>query len=552
MRSRESPGGTRPDRWNEAVVVALVAFAYVIPLLFTRYFPGLDLPWQAAAIEVLHRHDASEVSRDFLGYVAVDAQITTYLTMYAAVDLLAFVVGDVAVAIQVLIALYVLAFVWSARRLLRAFGSDGVAAVLAAPAAYSMTMEYGFLTYSLCYPLTFWLWALARELFARPRSDSGSRAPHPAGKRGTHWRLVVIGLLSALIAATHPFAAAVALAGAGLILATHVSRPDARLVLLAGLVLAAGALPAVVALSIIGGAAPPPLWRAHPGASLWDKLTTQRFVALSESLATAPVRLFGFMAAGWCFVLAAAGLVAAVVSRHFGARPEREAGVRGRAALWLVAFMVAAYLATPFTFEWPRLWYGVQPRLLPIVWVLALVLVRARGTMKRPALAVLPPVAVSGVALLILVATVFAPFAREAADFRRVIAHSAPRARTLGLIEQPRTRDREPASPWRHSTAYVLVEHGGGYASSLLIVAPAAGKAWLPVRPADDAPPLPRATHPGFPRSFDWALYGREWDQFLIRDGDPSRPFDYFGAHSDDVRLLARSGRWRLYANRRP
>jgi len=531
-----------------AVVVASVALAYLLPLLLSRYFPGLDLPWHAATAEVLHRHDAAEVNRDFLGYVVVDRQITTYLTMYVAVDLLGFVTGDIALAMQVLIALYVLAFVWSVRRLVRSFGGDGVVAVLAAPAAYSVTMEYGFLAYALCYPLTFWLWALLRELFSDPSTTTFG----PGQRRAMTWRLAVIGILGALISLSHPFAAAVAIAGGVLVIACHAERGEIGRAAAAFLLLVAGALPMLLALASMGGGESTSHWQTLNEQSLLDKIRTQQFVSPAESLATAPVRLFGFITAGWCFILAGAGLVAAVVARHFGGLPDREPGLRGRAAAWLLVAMVAIYLVTPYTFEWPHRWYGAQPRLLPIVWVLGLLLLRAQHSERRPVAALLAPVAVAAMALALLLFTTFLPFAREASDFREVVGHAAPRARTLGLIEQPRTVDRTPASPFRHFAAYVFVERGG-LSSGLPMVRPSGGNAGFlsPVRPAGDAPPLPRSVHPGFPRSFDFAVYGQGWDQFLIRDADPAQPFDYFRQHADRVRLVARSGRWRLYAVKR-
>ncbi|MEM9492880.1 MAG: hypothetical protein AAGC55_27270, partial [Myxococcota bacterium] len=162
--------GQLTRRWRapraELLMTLAVALCYAAPLALSRYFPGLDLPWHAAIVAILR---ADEGAGAFLGYFAVDTRMSSYLTLYALVRGVAAVVGDVAVAMQVVIAGYVVAFTLSAYALLRAFAGRGVLAVLAAPAAYSLTLEFGFLTHALSYPMTFVLWAAVRRaMIARP------------------------------------------------------------------------------------------------------------------------------------------------------------------------------------------------------------------------------------------------------------------------------------------------------------------------------------------------------------------------------------------------
>ena len=521
----------------ELAVVACVAAAYALPLLFMDYFPGLDLPWNAAIIEVQHRGD----SRDFLGYFVVERRFSSYLTLHLTVDALAHVVG-VVTAMQLVIFAYVIAFVMSARSLIRACGGNGILAVLAAPAAYSMVMEYGFLTYAICYPMTFWLWALIIGLFT-------DEAP---SRRRSGLRLVAIAVVSGLIAITHPFAALVAGLGAGFLVITHVDRASWGRAGLALVGLAIGALPMVIAvLTLSDDVATAQHSRLFETATLWEKVQMQSFVAVDEAVVAAPVRLFGFIPHGWRFILAGAGLSAAVVAGYFAGRADPGSGLRRRALAYLLVVMALAYFFTPYTFEWPRTWYAAQPRLLPVLWVLGLVLLRCRPRLRRPRIATAIPSVVAGAALAVLLSTSLYPFASEAADYHRVVSESRTGVSTLGLIEQPATVDREPASPWRHFAAYVLVQRGG-YVSSLPFAAPVAGNAGIisPVRLAGDAPPLQRAPPLGRSRSFDWATHGPGWDQFLIRDRDVDHRFDYFGEHSGEVELVARAGRWRLYRRR--
>lgn len=520
--------------WLEPVACAAVTLAYVIPLLLTRYFPGLDLPWHAAITEVMHRHDSDAVYRDFLGYFQVDQRFSSYLTLYVLVDLLAFVVRDVVIAMQVVIALYVAAFVFGARRLIRAFSGHGSLAVLAAPAAYSVTMQYGFLTYALTYPMTLYLWALLVELF---------------DGKWSRWRYAAIALLSLLIAITHPFAAVIALLGAAAIIAAQYRRaPQPALGAIACLL--TGLVPVVISVITVAGAgraAQPRLLRHY---SLWRKLWAQEFTAPLEALASAPFRLFGFLSPAACFLLVGCAAIAATLSRHLGGLPVTERLAR-RALAALAGALVLAYLITPFTFNWPRHWYAVQPRLLPLLWVVALALLRTNIHVRRSDVIGLPPLVITTMAWAMLMLTTWLPFAREASDFRAVIAHSADGVRTLTLVEQEPTRERRPAGHWRHFGAYVLVDHGG-FVSYLPMSQPRVGNAGIlvPVNRAPDSPPLPRSPPQGYPRSFSWELYGAGWDQFLIRDADPQHRWDYFRSHAAGVELVARRGRWRLYRRR--
>lgn len=528
-RARAYTGGVQLGRTRDRgpLVVLAVALAYAAPLLATRYFPGLDLPWHGAIVAVMREGGGDR----FLGHFAVESQFSSYLTLYLGLDALAYLTGDVAVAMQLVIAAYVVGFVWSARRLLRAFGGDGVLAVLAAPAAYSVTMEFGFLSYALCFPLTFWLWAVARELGATQRPVRAA---------------LVLFALTALIALTHPFAAVVALAGAAVIVVLHAPRRRAAPALAAAF---AGLGPAVLAVGLLageGGDATTPL--SPESLGVWAKLTTQDFVSPIESMAAAPVRLFGFIPEWARFVLVACGLAAAIQVRRGAGGPPADGAHARRSAGYLLLVLAAIYLVTPYTFYWPWHWYGAQPRLLPLLWVVALVALRSRpGTPPVRA-----PLAVSVAALVALVVTSLAPFAREASDFRAVVEASAPKVRTLGLIEQPWATWREPPSPWRHAPAWLMAARGG-YVSNLPFAAPSAGNAQLivPVMAAPDAPPSPLSPPPGRPYWFRWEEHAAGWDQFLIRDAEPDQRHDYFAGHTGEVELVIERGRWRLYERRR-
>lgn len=516
-----------------ALLAISAALAWASPLLLAPYFPGLDLPWHAAVAEILRHPPAAQTER-FLGYFATDWRFASYVTMYWLVAALGRCTADTALAMQLVLGLYVVGFTLASARLATGFGRSPWLALLAAPAAFSQVLEFGFLTYALSYPLTLLLWAEVARCLAAPGGRGG--------------RLALVFLWMALCALSHPFAAAVAAAGGLCIALCHgQGRPGPVLAVAAALVLALA--PAILGLLALGGASA--AGRAGPA---WRLLLAQEFTGPVESLLVAPARLFGFLALPWRFALVPlAALCAALVPG-----PVRSGQVPGRnGAVAALLLVTGIYLLTPYTFHWPQRWFAAQPRLLPLCWVLLLIAVpplsgadRAPSPWQR-GLGAAGALACSVLALALLYRALL-PHAREARDLRAVLARAAPGQRTLGLIETPRAGERAPASPWRHAAAYALVERGG-FVSHLPVARPSAGNAGVlvPVRLAAAAPPLPPEPPLGQPRTFRFAVHGAGWDQFLIRDAQPAQPWDYFREHRGAVELRARAGLWRLYARRR-
>jgi hypothetical protein len=480
------------------------------------YFPALDLPWHGAVAAVAAEGDPQR----FLGFFEVEWELSSYLLLYIFVLSLGKLVG-ISAAVNVALSLYLVGFFAASRSLLRAFGRDPAAALLAVPAAFSMTLEYGFLSYAMAFPLTFWCWSATR----RACSDFSS----------TRLGLVFLFVLGAALC--HPFAALLAAVGAAVIALVD-SRATLRIRLSILAALGAGWVPAAVATRSVAKHAPPLI----PGldeADFLSKLTTQDFVPVLEALATAPVRLFGFMADGFRFAAVAAALALCLVQR-WRHPPEESA----RPALFTLAVIMLAFVLTPWTFEWPRHWFAVQLRLLPLLWLLGLVLL---GWSKQAAPWAERMAALVACLSLAAAAQKVSDFAGDARDLREVIEASAPGKRTLSLIETEPARERRPAPAMRHAGAWLFVERGG-YVSHL----PFAGSQLdaghlVPARLARDAPDRPAAPVQGRPRSFSWSRHAAGWEQFLIRDLDPEQPFDYFRGHADEVELVAKVGHFRLY-----
>jgi len=518
----------------DLVLVAAVSIGFALPLALARYAPGGDTPWHAAVVAVMADPDPAR----FLGAYEVDpgAGVGSYVALYRLLGLAARAIGAPA-AIQLLCIASVVGMVWAARSLARSFAADGALAILAAPAAYSTTLEFGFVIYLPTFALTLWLWALVRVVMQR-----GARP----------WRVIALAASWLGVSLCHPFAALVAGLGAALLWLCELSRERARRAALVAAVLAAGALPAALAIGAVGTSGGS---RIAAGASLWDRLNLQVFVPPLESIASAPVQLIGFVDPAWRYGLVALLAAVAVAWRVLAPRPSPAGhdaaapAVDGpsasrRAGLYLFLLLAALYLVTPFTFEWPRNWYGAQPRLVPLVWVVGLVALRP----VRVGWARVAALAVSTAALAALALGALGPRAAEARDLAAVLARSAPSARTLGLIEQRAAVDREPPDSFRSATGWVVAERGG-FASHLPIDESGGLNSGqhIPVRRAAGAPPMPLAPPIWRPHAFDWARHAAGWTQFLIRDLDPAHPRDYFAGHASEVVPVARAGRWRLF-----
>jgi hypothetical protein len=492
--------------WLSPAIVAGGAIALCAPLALSRYFPGLDLPFHALAVA------AGDVE---LPTMTASDGGWSYLTLYGVGRGLHAVGFGAAAALQIVIALYVVAFALAASRLARAFGSHPAIGLLAAPAAYSVVVSYGFLPYAIALPMALLLWALVRE--ERP---------------------VASGACALLIAITHPLAAAHAALGAAVLLAAQWDRARWQRLAIVGGAVAVAMTPALIAVLALGSddASLPPLLR---DASLWERWTAAPRPPLAESLGEAPARLVWAAPAAARAWLVALLLACAAAMIAIGGRHAR----RGFGAEAVLAVLAVAYFASPYTLEAPFV-IAIQPRLLPLVWVVALIALRVGPSPPRVH-AVLVPAVLGAVAAAAVVAASLAPFGREADDLHAAIDASQAGAYTLMLVEQPPAPEDAPASPWRSAGAYLMAEKGGHTSHAFF-----ARGGWLPIRRAPDVA-VPRAPLPGDPRGFSWERHAAGWDQFLIRDADVGARYDYFAGHGEAVELVIESGRWRLYQRRR-
>ncbi len=476
------------------------ALLLAAPLGQSGYFPGFDLPFHAVAVAA---GDGDLLYAEQAGYG------WSYLTMYVLAGALHAVGLGAATALQVVIALYVLAFVWGAARLLRAFDAHPALALCAAPAAYSVVLSYGFLPFALGYPLAFGLWAYVRER-----------------------RVVGAGVCALLLAITHPLAAGFGGLGCAALLAAGWDREQWKRIAAVAGVIALGFVPALIAvLQLPDDDSLPALIR---DASLWERWWAPDRPALAESVGEAASRLFYVAPAGARAYVVALLLGCAAAMIAIGGRRARD----GMAAEVLLGVLVLVYFASPYTLEAPYV-IAIQPRLLPMIWVVALVALRVDRDASRPRAVLIPPL-VGVLVATVAVATAMTTFMKQARDFDLVTDRSAQGVKTLVLVEHDPVADDAPPSPWRSFGVHLMAKKGG-YVSHAFF----SGARWLPVVRADGVAP-PRAPALGRPHDFDWDRHAEGWDQFLIREAVAPTE-SWFGEHRADVQLVFGAGKWRLY-----
>jgi hypothetical protein len=494
----------RTDRALYAVALLLG----VAPLWVASALPMVDLPQHLHLISVLHRlDDPTTLYPDFF---AARNALTPYLGYYYLVSVLNWLL-PLEVANRLFLSAYVAGLSLSLAFLLRALGRPTWPSLLALPFAYGDSFAWGFVNYCASLPLAF----LCCGLFVRTLTD---------GPRRRAW---AVGLAMCLVAVLLFHVQAfffLALGLPWLLFTTPVPEDrDARgfrakvKPRLAALV---GVLPAVllflgwVALRLGQPAeiAPGQPWKAWgpllSPENLASKSFEQNWVELFQVLAN----LFHDGSDRWPLyavgAVAALGLVLGLEFR--GPRPEGPVarfrilglGVMGLALFFLLPFDIRGYI------------YYLNTRYAH----LAAALLVASVPITRPSLR-RPLLWASAACALLLCAVLgrgFRAFSREATEWNKLVASTAPKPRVMGLIFDFQSQVvRFPV--FLHSAA-VLARARGGVTNFSFALTPHS-----PLRYVDTVPPsFPSEWRP---QDFDYASMGGFYDHFLVRGIHPARVF---------------------------
>jgi hypothetical protein len=206
--------------------------------------------------------------------------------------------------------------------------------------------------------------------------------------------------------------------------------------------------------------------------------------------------------------------------------------------LVLCAVLAGLYFVLPFEIRAPFVWWGMNVRVLPLLFVWLLVAVPP-GRLDGIGRLILVPVAVTTAAFLIYVAVdVGRSFngPEGMAGFDDLLAQIPPGSSVLGLYTDYRQRPHYAHYPYHYASSYAVVQ-GGGVAAPFIPIP----QSWSNPRVVPDYPLA------GDAALFQFARHAAGFSHFLVRTcvGDRCVPDPLEGR--SEVRRLAESGRWRLY-----
>jgi hypothetical protein len=506
----------------EISIVVLLAVLAAVPIFAGRYLPFFDYPAHLAIPAAL-RHRAEPATRVAELWM-LDLRLVPNAAHYALTYLGSFLMS-IETASRLFIALFCIAALPPAVAfLLRTFGRDWRLCTLAVPLCWSRCLWYGFIGYCAALPLALVILALLQRDLRRPALR----------------REVVVAVLVALLPVVHFFVMCVTLVLAStLVLARGVKSADRSRLWRSVAPLATG--PLMVAPWFLGslrggpqpaGGAVAHLFASRPRVGDYLRLLHHWFIDGYTGRADDVLAVV--------IVLTLAALIVYPSRARVAETDDDVAQSAGErfVPLLLCAVLVGLYFLLPFEIHAPFVWWGMNVRMLPFLFVWLLVAVPP-GRLDRFGRLLLVPAAVATAAFFIYVAvdvrrTFNGPDGM--AGFDEVTAQIPPGSSVLGLYTDYRQPPHYAHYPYFYASSYVVVE-GGGVAAPFIPIP----QAWT----------NPRVV-PDFPLAGDAALFQFErhapgFSHFLVRTCVGERCVRDPLEGRAEVRRLAESGRWRLY-----
>jgi hypothetical protein len=495
----------------------------VAPLYAGRYLPFFDYPAHLAVPAALRLRPHPETQIAALW--SLDLGVVPNCLHYAFTYLVSFVM-PLEAASRLFVALFCVAALPPAVAfLLRAFGRDPRLALLAIPLAWNRCLWYGFIGFCAALPLS----CLALALLMRDLE-------RPSARRETG-----LALLFALLPLAHFFATAVTGVIAAALLVAHARAMPGRRLLRSAAPLAAA--PAVIAPWFIASLRGGP----HPAGGALHQLFAAR-PALADYVALLKHWFMDAYTGHLDDALAVVMILTVAVLHGRSGRsglPRREATpdapnrVARAAPLAICALLAALYLLLPFELAAPFRWWGMNVRVLPILFIWLLV-AAPPGRLDGLGRALLAPVTAATAAFLVYVAVdIHGTFngAWGMAGLDDVLVRVPPGAKLLGLYTDYRQYPHYAHYPFHYASSYAVVR-GGGVAAPFIPIP----QSWTNPRAV---PPYPPAGDAAFFR-FDEHAPG--YTHFLVRTcaGTGCVPDPLAG--QSGAREIAASGAWRLYA----
>jgi hypothetical protein len=538
-RLRALVASTSGDARLFAIAYLLLLPFYLAPLYVTApLFPGLDLPFHLSMADMLSK--SGRPDSPYAAFYQGSPAVAPYAAHYLALWLMGKVMPILA-AHTILVGLYVAGMPLAMASLLNVLGRSRLPALLAFPVAYSLPLNYGFISFAFSLPVLVWLLAqLARLLLAPP----------PVGRR---WLGVAALALLLFLCHLQNFVYGVCAAGAFVLFAAVPWRR--RLAAMAAFIPAVGAL-AYWQLTLRADPWHRPrglafAWHAVKYARLRDLPRGEHpwLADLKEHLLNIPVNtLRGYadrsevQACNALLLLIGVYFLVGIAGRYVLPGPQGERP-RMRTSAW-VAFLgaFAAYFLLPHHLsEFDIVTFF--PRFAPLVVLMMLPLIPRglrRFTGSLGVLLAVPALAFCA-AWGVQLTRHYRAYADETADFRAVMDAARPGYRLLGL-------------PFERRSRVMAVESAMiGMANFYPLLKPSP-KSMVPVmycdmmhmpcvrRPPLDAVPDPT---PWLPDHLDENRGVAFFDYFLVRSPPPR--LNLFGRHKNEVELVSHHGSWWLY-----
>lgn len=509
----------RPDR----VLYSVALLLGVAPLWVARALPMVDLPQHLHLISVLHRLD--DPTTLYPEFFAARHAFTPYLGYYYLVSALNWLL-PLETANRLFLSAYVVGLPLSLAFLLRALGRPVWPSLLALPFAYGDSFAWGFVNYCASLPLAI----LCCGLFVRTLTDAPRRRPWAIG--------LAVCLVAVLVFHVQAFFF-LALGLPWLLLTTRVpedsvargfrARLKPRLPVLAGVgpgvALFLGWV--VMRLGQPAEIAPGQPWKAWGPLLSPENLSYKPFSQNRDEFLQVLANIFHDGSDRWpLYAVAAVAAVGLVLGLALGG-PRPEGPIARFRMLGLGLIAVVLFFALPFDIR--GYIYYLNTRYAH----LAAALLIASVPVTRPShhRALLWASAACALLLGGVVGRGFRAFSREATEWDRLVAATAPKPRVMGLIFE--TRSYVVRFPVYLHSAAVLARARGGLTNFSFALTPHS-----PLRYVGTPPP----TFPSEwrPQDFDYATMGGFYDHFLIRGAHPAQ---IFGARLEtELAVVAHEG----------
>lgn len=521
--------------------LALLPF-FLAPVVFTKYLPGLDLPFHLSTADLLSK-GVGEGS-PYAGYYTIKNLWAPYSAHYIALVVIGKLVGGVALAHNVVMVLYVASLPLTMAAFLGACGRSRIPALLAFPLAYNLCLHYGFVSFCLSMPAMLALFAALCHHLAQPRFSWGSWAACAASGVLlflSHLQNLLFGLCGAAVILVFCRASlkrrGAALGSLGPTVASllywHFGTTFAGDAVgeKKTLAFAWQALKTARIADMAGGKRP-------LGEDLWDRLTFIPAAALkgfADMSDVAGAKALLYVLAAYLFI----GTLGLILPRGSTEAPPP----RYRVATWIIAGgALFAYLALPHHL-WAFELMTFFPRFAVLLLLLLIPLVPS-GMRRLPwpgSLLAVAPGVLLGVLYGQLVLTKYRAYREEIKDFVTVLGRIPRDGKLMGIVFDRSSKVMRIESAMVGLPAYYVATRPD---PRTMVPVHYCGMRHMPCEKANQV----HWHGPWMGDAFDWNSMFNLFDYYMVRHRAPTLAL--FAPVAERLEPLAQAGEWAVFRKR--